>query len=388
MLFTVAHFLKKRPPFPSYLVGQLVQIKKPRFQITGQGLSVWCRFCDTPSFKSPVGAWLKLKVVGKDGEDFLVSDSEPLPLAVSSSSTLPYEEIKNWSKFIKTIHEFFEDEGCLHVNTRHLVTSPGTEPYIEAFSVKDKFLAPSPEMHLKALLCKGMTDIFEITTCFRDEHESLIHAKEFHMLEWYRSLFSLDDMINNLENLLKKVSQLSFFKGQLAPLKVVSVQDLFKEYLDFHLTPQTKLCELVDLIKKHNLYNEGPACSFEEAFHLLFLNKIEACLDKETPYIIRDYPPSLRAYSQINASLWADRFELFWRGFELANAFYEVTDSDEMLSLFKENLKEKSQKVPYDKHLIELMKKKSMLPVSGIALGLDRLFAACLQKKDIWFFKA
>ena len=76
------------------MVGQLVQIKKPRFQITGQGSSVWCRFCDTPSFKSPVGAWLKLKVVGKDGEDFLVSDSEPLPLAVSSSSTLPYEEIK------------------------------------------------------------------------------------------------------------------------------------------------------------------------------------------------------------------------------------------------------------------------------------------------------
>ena len=103
--------------------------------------------------------------------------------------------------------------------------------------------------------------------------------------------------------------------------------------------------------------------------------------------IIRDYPLRLRGFSRQNERGWADRFELYWRGFELANAFYEVTDPVEQGQLFQQHLQQRSDGVPEDKELLHLMKTKGMPPCSGIALGLDRLFAALCQERDITFFK-
>ena len=84
----------------------------------------------------------------------------------------------------------------------------------------------------------------------------------------------------------------------------------------------------------------------------------------------------------MNQQGWADRFELYWRGLELANAFYEVTDSREQSSLFKEHLKQRKDSVPADRELLSLMN-QGMPPCSGIAMGLDRLFLAIYKKEDL-----
>ena len=67
---------------------------------------------------------------------------------------------------------------------------------------------------------------------------------------------------------------------------------------------------------------------------------------------------------------------------ELANAFYEVTDRTEQLSLFKSHIKQRKDSIPIDRELLQLMEKK-MPPSSGIAMGLDRLFLALYKKESL-----
>ena len=115
---------------------------------------------------------------------------------------------------------------------------------------------------------------------------------------------------------------------------------------------------------------------------MIFLNRIEPKLPKQTPVFICNYPPQLRAFSRLNSQGWADRFELFWQGLELANAFYEVINLKEQKNLFEHHIEQRKDKVPWDKELISFMK-QGMPPVSGIAIGLDRLFLAIYKKEDL-----
>ena len=117
-------------------------------------------------------------------------------------------------------------------------------------------------------------------------------------------------------------------------------------------------------------------------FFLVFLNHVEPKLPRQAPVFVCDYPPRLRAFARLNPQGWADRFELFWGGLELANAFYEVIDPKEQEDLFKHHVEQRKDKVPWDKELISFMR-QGMPPVSGIALGLDRLFLAVYKKRDL-----
>ena len=302
---------------------------------------------------------------------------------------------ENWNGFLNSVKDFFSRRGLALVATPTLVESPGTEPHLLPFQLEQilpnnkkrvRFLPTSPEMHLKKLLCQGWTDIFEIKKCFRNGELSSSHQPEFYMLEWYRAFFSLKQLIGDVEALLKHLSREDFFTGYLKPMEIQTVSDLFLKHLNFHLTPKTSQKELVQLLDKHQI-SFSPPGTWEECFHLLFLNKIESCLCEETPLIVRDYPVCLRGFSRLNHRGWADRFELYWRGFELANAFYEVTDPLEQERIFQSHLQQRMDPIPADGELLQLMKTQGMPPCSGIALGLDRLFAALCGKRDISFKK-
>ena len=220
--------------------------------------------------------------------------------------------------------------------------------------------------------------------CFRNGELSSAHRPEFYMLEWYRAFFPLKRLMGEVEAFLEHLSRENFFTGSLPPLKIQTVSDLFLKHLNFQLTPKTSQKELVRLLDKHHIPFSPPG-TWEECFHLLFLNKIEPCFCEGSPLIVRDYPVCLRGFSRLNRRGWADRFELYWRGFELANAFHEVTDPLEQERLFQEHLRQRADGVPADRELVRLMKTRGMPPCSGIALGLDRLFAALCGEKDISF---
>lgn len=346
-------------------------------------------------YKVQEGAWIAVKLFSKKNNKYQISEHKILSTAKSefNEADFSYKNkgkiIKDWENFLTAIKDFFYSRGLAYADTPSLVRCPGTEPHLQVFKThlvmnhkyKTLYLPTSPEMHLKKLLCQDWTDFFEIKKCYRNGELSKLHQAEFTLLEWYRAFYSTRELMEETYTLLSFLRRKVFFKPDLPEAKTYTVCELFKKYLFFSLTPQTSKKEIIVLLKKHNLiYNLKD--TFESLFFNLFLNLVEPKLSKENPVFIYDYPPQLRAFSKLNKQGWADRFELYWRGLELANAFHEVTDGEEQLFLFREHIKKRKDYMPIDEELLFFMK-GGMPPCSGIAVGLDRLFLALYEKDSL-----
>lgn len=391
-------FFYKGKPIPSVVAGRYRLKDKFVFQLFSEDLSLDFYRPEDIFLKMAhleEGDWIGVSIEDKVSQGYTFKQWHLIQKSPKAEVEAFSHFAKDWEEFLDSIRSFFKGRGLLPVRTPTLLKTVGIEPYLEPFITtvvsqgkKQKvFLPTSPELSLKKLLCLGGTDFFEIKKCFRNGESGPLHQPEFFLLEWYRAFFSLEELIEDLCCFLDYVKTLPVFKGDSKPMEILTVKELFLKYLKFSLTPETGKTELKVLIKKHGIsFSSGE--SFENLFHLLFLNIIEPQLPRDRPVIVRDYPPALRAYSCLDGEGWASRFELYWRGMELANAFLEVNQSWEQEALFKEELKKNSLSArPIDEELISLMK-KGMPPSSGIALGLDRLFAALCEKKDISFFKS
>ena len=303
------------------------------------------------------------------------------------------DHFRLWHTFIREVENFFLLEGLCPVQTPSLVPCPGTEAHLRFFSTYRKhnsvseklWLASSPEIHLKKLLCQNATDIFEIHKCYRNEEQGALNWNEFYMLEWYRAYADLSHLIRDLELLFTYLKKKKLIVFELSPIQKFSIRELFKKHCGISLKPDSQAVDLQPFLQKHNI-PFSLSNSFEDLFHLIFLNFIEPQLDSQAPVIVYDYPPSLRAYSQLNRENWADRFELYWRGMELANAFNEITDLELQKSIFQKDIcKHKEEKLKIDEEFIDEMN-AGFPPTAGIALGLERLFMAVQDLKKFPFY--
>lgn len=379
---------------PCWLAGRYYPQSSLCFQLKSQGLSVDCKQMGL-KFKLKTGGWIAVKLLSKDNNKYRVSEYKALnsPVVEFRESGFSYSQkgrvVQAWENFLNAVKEFFYFKGLAYADTPGLVQCPGTEPHLKAFQMdlevdgqsQKVYLPTSPEMHLKKLLCQDWTDFFEIKKCYRNGEFSRLHQAEFTLLEWYRAFYSTEELMRETYDLLSFLQKKDFFKVPLPQTQIYTIQELFKKHLDFSLTPKTSQKEMLSLLPDQNLSNPSEL-GFEDVFFLIFLNHIEPKLPRQTPVFVCNYPPQLRAFSRLNSEGWANRFELFWQGLELANAFYEVIDPKEQKSLFKKHIEQRRDGAPWDKELISLMK-QGMPPVSGIALGLDRLFLAIYKKKDL-----
>ena len=373
--------------YPCWVAGRFFKKNLNHFILRSQGLSLTCESSGFDLSDIKTANWLAVKLRAKKRNSYQIGEYLVLNKASHffKEKTYSYQQkglvLQKWRKFIRAVEDFFIQEGLAYCSTPHLVKCPGTEPHLKALktSFKKNYLATSPEMHLKRLLCQDWTDFFEIKTCYREEEISSHHQVEFTLLEWYRAFYSSQELIKESYKLLLFLQKKGFFK--ILPYKIFTVAELFKKHLGFCLTPKSSKQDLMFLIKKHQI-NASLKDSFEDMFFLLFLNKIETKLPKKNPVFICDYPPKLRAFARINQKGWADRFELYWQGLELANAFYEIIDPLEQKYIFQDHLKQRKDNLPLDDELLKDMK-MAMPPVSGIALGLDRLFLAILKKQNL-----
>ena len=390
------HKAKKREKinWPCWLAGRFYPKNKNHYELRSQNHSLLFKMeGDMSQIKT--GDWLAVRLHFKKGDIYQAKERVLLSLAPSfgGRESFSYAEkgsvLQQWRLFLKAIQDFFCSKGVAYAETPSLVACPGTEPHLQAFETclnihkqsKKVYLPTSPEMHLKRLLCQDWTDFFEIKRCYRQGELSRHHQPEMTLLEWYRAFYFLPELIRECYHLLVFLKKKLFLKASVPPFKIFTMRDLFKKYLNFSLHPQTSKKELLFLLKAHNLPGQLKD-SFEDLFFLIFLNKIEPRLPKQSPVFICDYPPQLRAFARIKDGGWADRFELYWRGMELANGFYEVIDPKEQKKLFQQHLKQRRDSVPLDKGLLKLME-RGMPPASGVALGLDRLFLAFCQKEDL-----
>lgn len=313
---------------------------------------------------------------------------EAAELVTRASPTPPVSKHTSaFARFVGDLRDYFLQMGLSETITPTLVVCPGLEPSLEPFKTKasrgsktlDLYLPTSPEVSLKKAMARGFTDIFELKNCFRNGEYSEHHDHEFTMLEWYRGFADLDLIVDDLRGLMAMLARQKW----CAPVnvQVTDFATLFKVHCGFKLTPQTTAEELRPLCT-----GAKPGYTFADLFHRILIDKIEPRLASQGPMIVRRFPPSLAALAKIDQQGWGDRFEFYWNGLEIANAFNEVTDAAEQVKRWngeqQERARLKTSPLPQDPKMIEALV-KGLPPTGGIALGVERLYMACTGVKKI-----
>ena len=289
------------------------------------------------------------------------------------------------------IRQFFQAAGFIEADTPVRVTCPGMEPYLDTFATGAGYLRTSPELHMKRLLAGGFDRAFQIGPCFRAGDLGRLHREEFLMLEWYRLFADLDEISADLHGLLTALAPFSidpdYFCREPA---VTTCAALFRDRLGVELGPPEDRETLRAATSIHGL-NWDADDDWDTLFFRLFLNFIEPDLGHDRPVLVTNYPASQRALAKLAPDLdgrlpYCYRMELFVRGVELANAYYELTDVAEQKQRFEDFRAERRSlgKPVYESDGAFLDALASGLPpAAGIALGVDRLVAVLLGATDL-----
>ncbi|MGA1866987.1 MAG: EF-P lysine aminoacylase EpmA [bacterium] len=272
-------------------------------------------------------------------------------------------------ELLKSIRSFFYKRNYIEVQTPHVVLSPGIDPHIEAVCVEGGYyLITSPELHMKRVVSMGCEKIFQITHAFRKEESGTYHNPEFCILEWYIINKEYTHLMKEVLDLVQWISQDISYASSLSLNHVprISIDDLFITHAGWK-----------------------PSSSWDEMrFFSDFVDKIEPALKEYEAVIIYDFPSPLASLSRIKDSdpLFCERFELYLRGFEIANGFTELTDAEEYRTRFKEANRQRKttgkKEYPVDESFLSDI--QSGFPsCAGIALGVDRLLMAIIQASSI-----
>jgi len=252
---------------------------------------------------------------------------------------------------------------------------------LDNFEKLKLWLITSPEYHMKRLLAAKSGAIYQISHCFRNQELGKYHNPEFTMLEWYQPFYSMKNFMKEIDQFL----QIILNRGKSDK---ISYQDVFIKFLNIDPL-STNLSELKKISKKlkldHLTYFEN---NIHQLIQLLFTLSIEPKLGKKRPLFVYHFPAEQACLASIHPkdSRIAERFEFFFKGIELGNGFYELTNVHEQKKRFiEDNKKRISMNIPIqeiDDFFLESL--SSGLPhCSGIAIGLDRLIMLILNEKSI-----
>jgi len=280
------------------------------------------------------------------------------------------------ARVIQTIRDFFNERGFLEIETPSLIPANAPEENIDPVSALPWQLQTSPEICMKRMLCRGYDRIFQICRCWRADERGLRHLSEFSMLEWYRSNSDYNDLMDDCIALLQKVA-------------ANCTEDHFFHQKDRKINPQD-VWHKISVQEAFSRFAEADALESSQngLFDEVLTSLVEPALANfDTPVILTDYPAKLAALSKIKQDNpdFAERFELYAGGLELANGFSELTDPVEQRRRFEEANEIRHRCGRTELPLPEpFLAELSAMPESaGIALGLDRLVMLTVGAESI-----
>jgi lysyl-tRNA synthetase class 2 len=245
----------------------------------------------------------------------------------------------------------------------------------------DLFLRIAPELFLKRLLVGGMEKVFEINRNFRNEGLSTRHNPEFTMLELYQAYADYKVMMDLTEELIcllvekycggKKVQFGEVTVDYSRPWRRAMYAELLKEYGG---------CDISDL---SNVAAKAKDLGFDVTTMdpVVAINKVfEATVENNliNPTFVIDYPAALCPLTKRKEDCpnYAERFELYIAGMELANAYTELNDPAIQEANFNLQLRgEEETMATMDADFITALK-YGMPPAGGLGIGIDRLAMA------------
>ena len=316
------------------------------------------------------------------------------------------------AKIVSAIRRFFDAREFVEVETAVRIPAPAPEAHIDCPPVVGGgYLRASPELQMKKLLAAGMDKIYQIGPCFREGEKGSRHNPEFTMIEWYRRDSTYLDIKDDLEGLF------SFLKESFAPLCAPLAAK------SHETSPQRGRKEGARVLRVRDAYLEFAGWDpwvgdwDQDRFDFDMATKIEPAIKEMGGGVfLMDYPPQAASLAKTvpcasclvrrpsaiadaisagnearstkhkaQSASYAERWEFYWDGMELANCFTELCDRDEQLKRFesakaaRKLLKESDY--PIDNEFIESLPRIGS--AAGVALGIDRLVMVLTKTKDI-----
>ncbi|MGP1588253.1 MAG: amino acid--tRNA ligase-related protein [Treponemataceae bacterium] len=344
------------------------------------------------------------------------------------------EQLRMRANIIQSLRNFFVQKNFLELDTPALAENLIPETCLEIFKTQymepwsgkthELYLVPSPEIHIKPIIAKHKTDVFQISKCYRNvESIGHLHKTEFTMLEYYKMNADYMDSLNITEELFFYLNKKFNLSEDLQPPFIrLSINDAFKQYCGFELFESAEKTSCIESFectgstftnateaKTKEISTEELAqkaielgimeindhkfetWSWQELYELIFVHCVEPNLPKNKCVFLMNYPNKVSCLAQDADLFTKQRWELYGRGIELANCYSEETDGEKIKDYFEKEGRKKNLTARI-KHDIDndywkyfsFEKGFSGFPkCSGTAMGVDRLIMLLCGKEDI-----
>lgn len=296
-----------------------------------------------------------------------------------------FELLKKRGEIVGSIRNYLNSENFTEVETPILQPAYGganAKPFKTHINDIDQdwFLRISPELYLKRLVTGGFEKIYEIGKVFRNEGIDSRHNPEFTMMELYWAYADYNDVMKLTENTFNNVAKNVFGSQEVAgisyktPWKKMTMKESIKGASDIDVDGLDD-GSLENIVKKEGLeipggFNRGLA------INKLFEHYVEPTL--EGPIFITDHPkettPLCKPHRKDNSLI--ERFELFIKGMEIANAYTELNDPRLQKKFFdyqshRKVLGDEEAHATDNDYLNALS--YGLPPTGGLGIGIDRM---------------
>jgi lysyl-tRNA synthetase class 2 len=301
------------------------------------------------------------------------------------------ETFRKRSLIIQKIREFLAQRGYLEVDTPILQTvasGANARPFTTHHNALDMDMTMriALELYLKRLIVGGVSErVYEIGKCFRNEGIDTRHNPEFTMIELYQAYADYNDMMELTENMVAYVAKevlgttkIQYGENEIdltPPWDRKTMIGAIQEYTGKDFINCNNLEEAIKLA--HEIGVNAEDCdSWGKVIDTVFEEKVEPSLIQ--PVHIIDYPLEISPLAKVHRKnpRLTERFETRVNGWEIANAFSELTDPIDQRKRFESQALAKAngdeEAMEIDEDFIEALE-YGMPPTGGMGMGIDRL---------------
>ncbi|MEH0873682.1 elongation factor P--(R)-beta-lysine ligase [Pectobacterium cacticida] len=311
-----------------------------------------------------------------------------------TTSWQPSASVANLLKrasIIAAVRGFFTDRGVLEVETPAMSQATVTDVFLSPFQTcfvgpgaadgMTLYLMTSPEYHMKRLLAAGSGPIFQLCRSFRNEEAGRHHNPEFTMLEWYRPHYDMYRLMNEVDDLLQQILDCE-------GAEMLSYQQAFLRHLEIDplSVDKTQLREAAEKLGLGDIANRED--DRDALVQMLFTFGVEPNIGRDKPAFVYHFPATQASLAEISSEdhRVAERFEVYFKGIELANGFRELTDADEQRQRFEQDNRKRAARglpqQPIDENLLAALR-HGLPECAGVALGIDRLIMLALGAETL-----
>jgi lysyl-tRNA synthetase class 2 len=294
------------------------------------------------------------------------------------------------SRTIQEIRNFFIEQDFLEVETPMMQPIPGgaeATPFRTHHNAlgMDLFLRIAPELYLKRLVVGGFERVFEINRNFRNEGISTQHNPEFTMIEFYQAYATYTDLMDLTEALFARVAKAVTgdatitYQGHTIHMGAAFRRiDLMTALTEIGGVP----ADILDDREKLLAFGAEKGVKITKTGRMgkVITKLFDALVEPQLiqPTFITGYPIEVSPLSRRNdaAPEYAERFELFIAGREIANGFSELNDPEDQRGRFLEQVADREagndEAHLMDSEYVEALE-YGMPPTAGEGIGIDRL---------------